>query len=375
MNIAIVGCGYVADLYFATLPLHHELKVVALFDRDGQRSALMSQRYGVVRTESLQALLALPEVELVLNLTNPREHFAVSRAALDAGKHVYSEKPLAMELASAVELVALAERRGLLISCAPCSVLGESAQTLWRAVRERRVGDIRLVYAEMDDGMVHRMPYGDWLSASGLPWPHRDEFETGCTLEHAAYCLSWLVAMFGPARQVTAFSSTRIAEKVPGAVLDPDAPDFSVACIEFAQGVVARLTCSIVAPHDHELRLIGDEGVLSAGEVWDYRAPVARRRLLTLRRKTFLSPLRESLSLPRPPHGRLRRSGVQRMDFARGPAEVAAALREGRACRLSSAFSLHVNELTLAIHHARRDGASYRMTTSCPPMEPMPWAT
>src|SRR5207302_1746767 len=100
---------------------------------------------------------------LVLNLTNPRNHYEVARACLDAGKHVYSEKPIATSWPQAVELVELAERLGLQIVSAPCTVLGEAAQTLWKAVRTGLIGPVRLAYAELDDGMVHREQYKSWL--------------------------------------------------------------------------------------------------------------------------------------------------------------------------------------------------------------------
>jgi predicted dehydrogenase len=374
MKIGIVGCGYVADFYLGTLASHPELEVAGLVDRLPERVALLSGRYGAPGYPDLKSLLDNPEVELILNLTNPRDHHEVSSAALAAGKHVYSEKPLATSMAEAIELVEAAERKGLLIASAPCSLLGETAQTVWRALRERVVGEVRLVYAEMDDGMVHRMQFRKWQSLSGLPWPYRDEFEVGCTLEHAGYYLTWLAAWFGPAEAVTAFASTRVPDKLPGEVPIADAPDFTVACIRFRSGVVARLTCSIVAPHDHGLKIIGDDGVLYTKECWDYRSPVYSRRMLTLRRRTFLNPLRTSHRLPETPYGKARAKATHSMDFARGPAEMASALREGRPCRLSARFSLHVNELTLAIQNARDNSSSYRMTTTFDPVEPMPWA-
>jgi predicted dehydrogenase len=374
VKIGIIGCGFVADYYLSTLRLHPELQVVGLVDRQADRALLLSQRHGAPACPDVETLLANPDVELILNLTNPRDHYAISRAALAAGKHVYSEKPFAMSMVEATELVEIAERQRLLIASAPCSVLGETAQTLWRALRENAVGRVRVVYAEMDDGMVHRMQYRKWQSVSGLPWPYKDEFEIGCTLEHAGYYLTWLAAWFGPATTVTSFASVQVPDKLPGESLDLDSPDFSVVCIQFASGVVARLTCSIIAPHNHELRVVGDDGVLYTDDCWDYRSAVYSRRMVTLRRKTFLNPLRTRHRLADAPYGKARTQGSQNMDFARGPAEMAASLREGRPCRLSARFSLHVNELTLAIHHAREIGAFYKMTTTFDPVEPMPWA-
>ena len=373
MKVGIVGAGFVCDYYLSTMPMHPELEVVGITDRLPERLEKVGRLYGIARYDDVDSLLRQADIELVLNLTNPREHFAVSSAALAAGKHVYSEKPLAMNFDDARRLYEQAQRAQRLLVGAPCSVLGETAQTLWRALREQAVGRVRLVYAEMDDGLVHRMPYRLWQSTNGLPWPYRDEFEIGCTLEHAGYCLAWLAMWFGPAQSVNAFASTQIEDKLAaGEVpLNLDSPDFSVACIRFDNGVVARLTCSIVAPHDHAIRIFGDDGVLTTDEVWNNRAPVRSRRFLRVRRRQFLHPLPTTHRLPRPPYGK---PVGHAMDFARGPAEMAASLREGRACRLSPEFSLHVNELALAIHGARTNGGEVRMTTRFQPMEPMPWA-
>jgi len=374
MNLGIVGCGFVADYYLATLPQHPELKILGITDQINERADLLSRAYRVPKYPTLSDLLAAKQVDLVLNLTNPRSHFDVSKAALLAGKHVYSEKPLAMNMDQARELVELAESRGLQIASAPCSLLGETAQTLWKALRGRVLGTIRVVYAEMDDGMVHRMQYRKWKSVSGMDWPYKDEFEVGCTLEHAGYYLTWLAAWFGPAESVTSFASIQVPDKVPNEALNLASPDFSVACITFGTGVVARLTCSILAPHDHSIRIVGDEGVLYSHDSWDYRSPVYSRRMVTLRRKTFLNPMRRKHPLPPAPQGKINTKGAQSMDFARGPAELAAAVREKRPSRLSARFSLHVNELALAIHLAREQGETYHMTTTFDPVEPMPWS-
>ena len=373
MNVAIVGCGFVADYYLVTLPLHPELKVLGVMDKVAERADLPSRSYGVPKFQTLEDVLKDDRVELVLNLTNPRNHYEVSKPALLAGKHVYSEKPLAMQMDQARELVELAESRGLLISSAPCSALSETAQTIWKGLRDETVGTPRVVYAEMDDGLVTLMQYRKWLSVSGVPWPYKDEFEVGCTLEHAGYCLTWLASWFGPASTVTSFASVQLPDKVPGETLNTDAPDFSVACIQFRSGVVARLTCSILAPHDHTLKIVGDKGVLSTNDTWDYRAPVHSRQMITIRRKTFMNPIRKSHRLPTP-YKKVKTKGAQSMDFARGPAELAAAVRENRPCRLSPRFSLHVNEMALAIHWAREQGSTYRLTTTFDAMEPMPWA-
>jgi predicted dehydrogenase len=373
MRLAIVGCGFVADYYLKTLTAYPSLSLAGVFDRDHGRSALLAQRYRIRQLPDLDAILGDPAVDALLNLTNPSSHYEISRAALSAGKHVYSEKPLAMELGQARELVKMASQAGLQISSAPCSILGETAQTTWRALRERRVGRVRLVYAEMDDGMVHRMAYRRWASASGIPWPWKDEFEVGCTLEHAGYYLTWLTAFFGAAETVTAFSSCLVSDKETSIPLERQAPDYSTASIRFASGLVARLTCSIVAPHDHSLTVVGDEGILGVDDSWYYDSPVWVRRTMTLRRKTFLSPWKVRVRPVRKAR-RFGYRGAQQMDFARGVAELAEAVAESRRSRLPADYSLHNTELALAIHGAGEAGSTYHMRTTFEPVEPAAWA-
>ena len=111
-----------------------------------------------------------------------------------------------------------------------------------------------LVYANFDDGMIApKLAPWTWVNDCGVPWPAKDEFEVGCTFIHAGYVLTWLAAFFGPAKAVSAFSSCQIADK--GIAVDGMAPDFSVGCLEFENGLVARVTCGLVAPRDNRLRL------------------------------------------------------------------------------------------------------------------------
>ncbi|HEV7998431.1 MAG TPA: Gfo/Idh/MocA family oxidoreductase, partial [Planctomycetaceae bacterium] len=136
MNIAILGCGYVADLYATTMGNHPQLKLVGLYDRnqknlEGFCSGLPARRYS-----SVDELADDPSVDLVLNLTNPRSHFDLTKRCLEAGKHVYSEKPLAMDAGCAAQLADVAEQKRLVLSSAPCSLLNDTAQTLWKAINE-----------------------------------------------------------------------------------------------------------------------------------------------------------------------------------------------------------------------------------------------
>lgn len=382
MQIAIIGCGYVADLYMNTLPYHPNLQIIGVYDHQMERAQQFSDHYGLSLYQSQAALLADPKVEIVVNLTNPKSHFAVSKACLEAGKHVYSEKPLAMDFAEAQQLVDLAKERGLYISAAPCSLLSETAQTLWKAIREEVIGKPRLVYAELDDGLIHRMNHREWLSTTGSPWPHVDEFETGCTVEHAGYYLSWLTAFFGPAERVTAFSTVIFPDKQADTDTVIETPDLSIGCIEFKSGVVARITCSIAADHNHDLTIIGELGSLSINECWDYHAPVFKKKTKLNKRVETIPVISKLLGygkqkLPlvqnsNPKHGQ--KKPLETMDFFRGVDELAEAITAGRPCRLSAEHALHITEITLTLQHPQAMGSPRNLQSTFEPIAPMPWA-
>ena len=370
--ISIIGCGFVADLYMRSLQTFPGIRVAGVHDRDPERLRVFCAHWNVPAVESLEALLAQhPQDGVILNLTNPSAHYELNRACLMAGHHVYSEKPLAMEVAQARELHALAQDKGRMLASAPCSVLGEAAQTLGHALRHDIAGTPRVIYAELDDGFVPQAAYRKWLSETGAPWPYDDEFRVGCTLEHAGYYLGWLIAWFGSVRTVVAASAETVPDKTGNG---PMAPDVSVATLFFENGPLVRLTCSIVAPHDHQIRIVGDKGVLSCEAAWDNAAKVRFARRMTLRRRLMESPLKKTIRLPQPTHPKVKRWGAAAMNFMLGPAEMLEALREGRPTRLSADFALHMTEVTLAIQNAGETGGAQAMTTRCDPMEPMPWA-
>ena len=390
MNIGIIGCGYVAEFYGKTLGNYPSLKLIGAYDKNEENLKAFSRRWPGRAYTGLQEMLDDPSIEMVLNLTNPRDHFEVTRQCLDAGKHVYSEKPLAMDFGAAAELVELADQRNLLLSSAPCSVLGETAQTVWKALKEGVIGRVRLVYANFDDGMIApKLSPWRWRNELGIPWPARDEFEVGCTYEHAGYVLSWLAAFFGPAQNVTAFASCQIQDK--GIAVDVMAPDFSVGCIEYAEGVVARVTCSLVAPPDKSLTIVGDDGVISTANVRNEVSPVFvktipssglqagfERRVNRLRRWVRPSAgadgwqVKRRYPLARKPSGRFV-SSSKPVDFCRGPAEMAEAIREQRPCRLSAQLGLHITELIEALQYPERFGGRKKIESSFDPIQPLSW--
>jgi predicted dehydrogenase len=393
MKIAIVGCGFVADFYMASVGYHKDLEICGVFDRDSARLNEFSKYYSLPIYKSFDELVLDPSVELVLNLTNPMEHYSVTRALLQAGKHVYSEKPLAMDYESARELVELSKQKDLYLGSAPCSFLSETAQTIWKALKDDVIGPVRLVYANFDAGMTHRSAIHKWRSASGALWPAKDEFEVGCTYEHAGYFLTWLAAYFGPARNVTAYAACLIPDK--GVAVDFITPDFSVGCIEYDNGIIARVTSSIIAPLDKSLMIIGDRGVIYTRDMRDDASPVYVSRTqpngissaLEYRLDYWSNRLEKSINwipwfwgvnrrlrkkYPFVVKPAKRSSGNYKpVDFCRGPADMVEAIMNKQPTRVSADLGLHITELIEVLQYPERFAGQKKIKTVFSPIEPL----
>jgi predicted dehydrogenase len=234
------------------------------------------------------------------------------------------------------------------------------------------------VYCEIDEGLLHRAGFEKWLTASGAPWPATSEFETGCTVQHAGYAVSWLAAMFGPVRRVRAYSKLLAPDKGPATPKDYTTPDFSCGCLEFDDGIVARITNSVIATHDHRMRLFGDEGELRVDDIWDFASPVAFRPIAKTKIERSLED-RAGLHLVKriPSARRVQFKTAEyaaHMDFCVGIADMAEALKQQRNPRLTADFALHVTEVSLALQYPEKFGIDYQVTSSFEPIEPMPWA-
>lgn len=405
MKVAFVGCGYVFDIYMRTRWAHPELEVCGVFDIDTGRSDTVSRHYGFRVYPSYEALLADPQVEIVVNLTSIRSHDETIRRALEAGRHVYSEKPLTTDLDRTRELFALAEARGLVLTGAPCNLYSDAISTLWKAVRDGAIGKPVLVYAELDDNPAHLMNLERVQSPTGAPFPYAEELQEGCTIEHVAYHLVWICAMFGPALSVTAFSKHLVPNKTETPLSPANTPDFSVGCLDFAGGVAARITCSWVAPRDHRMRIVGDQGEIGVDNVFHDQSPVhlerfsrvslsARKaysvrtqpligrrfgiggqRLALVRRwKSHAVEAERDVgrSLKHKTVSWLRRREVYAQDKLLGIAEMVRAIRDQRPQPMPPDFMAHLNELTLLIAGAGPGGVATRPTTSFRPLEPLP---
>jgi predicted dehydrogenase len=384
MRIGIVGCGYVADTYIESLKRYPELELVVVADSDQERAQVFGDYYNIEVCTTIEALLSNYNIELIINLTNPDSHYEVSKMCLESGKHVYSDKPMTVTLAEAKSLVDLAYQKGLYLSAAPCGILGETAQTLWKALRENVIGTARVVYAEYEDGPLHLQEPEPWRSASGAPYPYRDIFRGGFPISHAGYYLTWFAAFFGPAKTITSYSSCLWPDKtvVPEEPLHVSNPDISVACITFESGVVVRLTCSLLGPHNHSMRIIGDNGILKVEECLNYSAPVYVDKYSRFKFRAQRYPIAERYPFVKawfdpnykeyPPIKKFswkKRNARHRQDYARGVAELAQAITEQRPSRLPADYCLHLTELVWAVQNAKQ--APYEVTTTFEPLQPM----
>ncbi|ALX06037.1 MULTISPECIES: Gfo/Idh/MocA family oxidoreductase [Aeromicrobium] len=405
MKIAIVGCGFVFDIYMRTVRAHPELEVAGVYDRRPERVRAVAEHYGFHGYASYDELLDDPQVDMVVNLTNIGSHYEVSKRALEAGKHVYSEKPITTSVEETRDLFDTAETNGVRLGAAPCNIFSDSVRTMFELVQSGAIGQPLLVYAELDDNPIHLMGFEEVVSPTGAPWPLVEEILEGCTYEHLGYHLIWICGLLGPVTAVTAFSSELIEGKagdVPGL---SGTPDYSVANLHFASGAAARITCSVVAPRDHRMRVIGREGEITTDSYRQYRAPVFlerftrrslnARKFQTLRAHRGLGRLlgmggrrvkllRNSKShaveknlLVRPSLkqrlvGALRRREVYAQDKFAGIAQMADEISGGNPQYLSPDFLLHLNELTLLVQGAGPGGIAVRTTTTFEPLGPIP---
>ncbi len=359
IRLGLIGCGFVADYYMATAKRHTNVRIARAYDHRPAHAQRFEAHWGVPTVTTEAAFYDGLTVDAVLNLTNPDQHFAVSRTALERGYSVYSEKPLAMTIQHVDALRSLAHSRGLSLASAPCNHLSEAFAAVKHGLETGHIGRPLLAYAEMDDNLLAKSPYQTWINPSGAPWPYEDEFAVGCTLEHAGYCLTWLIALFGGVAEVHAFGSLAYPGK-PIAHGATEAPDLSVACLVFESGMIARLTCSIIAPVDHAMRVFGDAGVLRADSTWDYASPVSYKRWMKIRRKLLLTPWSNRVAIEKGAASRPN-TGSSAMDFIRGPIEMVAAAREGRPSRVPLDFCVHFTEVALAIADADGRRAPYRV--------------
>ncbi|MGN6426144.1 MAG: Gfo/Idh/MocA family protein [Leifsonia sp.] len=273
LNVGVIGVGNISRQYFAELPKLPNLRLLAVADLDRERSRAVAAEQGV-QALTVDALLAHPDVDAVLNLTLPQAHAEVALLALDAGKHVYGEKPLALATAEARPVLERAERLGLRVGSAPDTVLGTGIQT---------------ARALLDDGAIG-VPLGAavaWNAPGHELWHPAPAFYyqpgAGPLFDMGPYYLTALVTFFGPVVRVSGASARSARERtvatgpLAGTSIPVDVDTHVTAILEHASGVISTVTVSfeVWASNVPLFEVYGTEGTLSVPDPNQFSAPVA----------------------------------------------------------------------------------------------------
>jgi predicted dehydrogenase len=351
VRCAIVGAGVIAARYAERIAEADGLELVAVTDVLPDRAEALAEAHGARAYATLDDLLAADDVDTVLNLTIPSTHAVVTRAALEAGKHVHTEKPMAQRTEDARDLVQLARARGVRLSSAPATLLGEAQQTAWKFIRDGSLGEVKVVYAEANWG---------WIES----WHPEPEslYESGPLRDVGIYPLTIVTAIFGPVRRATAYATTvqSVRMRKDGRTFEPATPDWWVAALEHESGVLTRLTATFwVKPGKQRgLEFHGTEAAL-----WLPTWAESDSRLL----RTTNGEDYEPVELLREPYG-----GI---DWAAALLDLAGAIRDGRPHRMSAEHAAHVVEVLNAADRSRREGGAVHVESSFEPPAPLDWAT
>ncbi|MEF8781018.1 MAG: aldo/keto reductase [Haloferacaceae archaeon] len=253
MDCLVVGAGAIASAYADGLASSASLSVTGVCDLDADRAAALAAEHGCPWFRDLDAALSAVDAPLVVNLTSHGAHAEVTRTALSAGRHVHTQKPLALEADVAGDLLATARERDLALGCAPGNPRGPSQRRAARLLSDGRTGPVRLGYAHAHVGRVT-----DWHDRP-------DSFlSIGPLYDGGVYPLTLLVSWFGPVEAVRAADALDVWPD--GERRRPSAPSHVEATLSFAAGPIVRLTASFYAPHRsrefYGLELHGDDGSL-----------------------------------------------------------------------------------------------------------------
>ena len=343
-QVGIVGCGVISDHYATNAAAFPSFDFVACADLNRAYAEKLAADHSH-ECVSVDELISDPAIDIVLNITPPVAHFEITRQALAAGRHVYSEKPLALTIADARELVAEADRSGVRLGCAPDTFLS---------------GAFQAARAALDSGLI-----GEPLSASGAmfggnqtKWhPNPDIFfadGAGPLMDVGPYYLAAISALLGPVSRVAGFASIRVADREieigprAGEHFTATTPTHVSAALELASGATASLVTSFEAPGAPEGRLSihGSEGVLQLPDPNTFGGP--------LRLRTGREDWRD---LPFTSRGAQDARGI-------GLHDLVEAIAEGRPHRASADLACHVVDVARTILAAAEAGDTLAVGTT-----------
>ena len=344
-KVAIVGCGNISDIYLQNCAAFG-LEVTACADMDASRAQAKSQKFKIP-ARSVAEVLADPTVEIIVNLTPPAAHAEISRAALNAGKHVYSEKPLATTRADGALLIELAQQKNLRIGCAPDTFLGGGLQTCRQLIDSSVIGEPVAAVAFMTGhGMENWHPNPDFFYQPGA----------GPMFDVGPYYLTALVNLLGPVRRLT--GSTRISfperlitsQPLAGTKITVNTPTHVAGVLDFVSGPVATVIMSfdVWAANLPRIEIYGSLGSLSVPDPNTFDGPV----LVRLAQDTDWRdvPLTH---------------GYNNNSRGLGLTDMARALREGKGHRANGALAFHVLDLMQSFEEASRTGQHIDIPSRC----------
>ncbi len=357
LRIGVMGCGNISTTYFKYAPLFKGIEITACADLSPYMAKARASEYGVT-VMTPKALIASPDIDIILNLTVPDAHFGVSLAAVKAGKHAYSEKPLVLSMKDGLALKKAADANKVRVGCAPDTFLGGAHQRARKAIDDGDVGKITSGTAHvMGFGMEHWHPNPDFFFKPG----------GGPILDMGPYYIANLINLLGPVSRVGALTSmarkTRVISSQPraGQKISVKTPTNVQALLQFANGATVTLLASWdVWAHRHSnMELFGTEGSLFVPDPNFFGGEV-------LATKRNGGP--EALSGWDHPFGinnQENPQGTVANYRSAGLADMAAAIRGKRDTRCSLERTLHGVEVMTSILASGESGKFIDMKTTC----------
>jgi predicted dehydrogenase len=347
VSVGVIGCGKISSIYFQAPRTFDILKIVACSDQIKERAESQAAEFGIPKVLSVEEMLADPEIEVVLNLTIPQAHAELGMAALEAGKSVYGEKPLALNRDQGQALLRLAQERHLYIGSAPDTFLGGGIQTCIELINSGAIGTpIAATAFFMSHGPENWHPDPNFFYQPGA----------GPLFDMGPYYLTALIAMLGPVQRVSSATRITFPERVIGSqphegeIIKVNTPTHIAGTLEFANGAIASLITSfdVWAHHLPNIEIYGTEGSLRVPDPNTFGGPVLLRRMD--------EPEWHEVTLT---HGYTVNSrGI-------GLADMAHALRTGTPHRASEALAYHVLDIMQTLHESAREGRHLTLTSSC----------
>jgi predicted dehydrogenase len=357
LGVGVIGCGNISAAYFRLAPLFKGIEMRACADINVDAAKMRAREFNL-RAETVDELLKDDEVDIVVNLTVPAVHYDVSRQVLDAGKHVYSEKPFVLSLKEGLDLKKRAEKSNLRIGSAPDTFLGGAHQLAREIVDSGRVGKITSgsCYV-MSRGMESWHPNPDFFFQPGA----------GPVLDIGPYYVTNLIQLIGPVKRVASLASIPMTERTItskpryGEKIKVTTPTTIYALLEFANGAVVTLNTSWdVWKHGHApIELYGEEGSLFVPDPNFFGGEVRYTKHADFVKK--LPKWKHPLQVPNQMHSQ----GAMANYRTVGLADMAIAIGEGRPHRCSMEMALHAVDVMTSILRSGETGKFVDLETSC----------